>query len=70
MCYRWRATKKLCSAKETDMLESDDRERELRFVMQALCRSLDWDIETDNEGNYVIYPGIRDPYYSRGNDND
>ena len=52
----------------TDM--TDNAERELRFVMQALCRSLDWDIETDNEGNYVIYPGIRDPYYSKGNDND
>jgi hypothetical protein len=46
------------------MSESDDRE--LRFVMEALCRALSWDIETDNDGNYVIYPGIRDPYYSRG----
>ena len=51
-------------------MTDDNAESELRFVMQALCRSLHWDIETDNEGNYVIYPGIRDPYYSKGNDND
>ena len=51
-------------------LMSENDEHELRFVMQALCRALGWDIETDNDGNYVIYPGIRDPYYSKGNDND
>jgi hypothetical protein len=47
-----------------------DAERESYLVMVALCRSLDWDIETDNDGNHVIYPGIPDPYHSKGENND
>lgn len=45
-------------------------EHERYLVMVALCRSLDWDIGTDNDGNHVIYPGICDPFYSKGEDDD
>jgi len=45
-------------------------ERESYLVMVALCRSLGWDIETDNDGNHVIYPGIPDPYHSKGENNE
>jgi hypothetical protein len=45
-------------------------QRESYVVMVSLCRSLGWDIETDNDGNHVIYPGIRDPYYSKGENNE
>ena len=45
-------------------------EHERYLVMVALCRSLDWDIGTDNDGNHVIYPGIPDPFHSKGEDND
>ena len=41
--------------------EETDAERDNRRVMFALCDSLGWDIETDNDGSYVIYPGIANP---------
>ena len=41
--------------------DADNAENESRLVMHALCRALGWDIQTDNDGNYVIYPGICDP---------
>ena len=47
--------------------KEDSAAREVRFVMRALCTSLGWDIETDNEGNYVIYPGISDPEWESDN---
>lgn len=46
---------------------ADSAAQEVRFVMRALCTALGWDIETDNEGNYVIYPGISDPEWESDN---
>ena len=46
--------------------EETDAERDNRRVMFALCNSLGWDIETDGEGSYVIYPGIANPEWDRG----
>jgi hypothetical protein len=46
--------------------EETSAERDNRRVMFALCKSLGWDIETDGEGSYVIYPGIANPEWDRG----
>jgi len=45
---------------------ADRATRDDRHVMFALCKSLAWDIETDGEGSYVIYPGIANPEWDRG----
>jgi hypothetical protein len=45
---------------------ADRATRDNRHVMFALCKSLGWDVETDGEGSYVIYPGIANPEWDRG----
>ena len=46
--------------------QETDAERDNRRVMYALCAGLGWDIETDNDGDYIIYPGIANPERNRG----
>jgi translation initiation factor 2 beta subunit (eIF-2beta)/eIF-5 len=45
---------------------ADRAARDDRHVMLVLCKSLGWDVETDGEGSYVIYPGIANPEWDRG----
>lgn len=50
-----------------DALMAADSEEDRMFVV---ANSLGWDVNTDFQGGYVLYPGVTDPEWQDDNEED